>query len=107
MGTGTTGNRVIWPDVLIRPIRPSCSANHRFPSGPATMPAGEEGGQAKGSSSKNSVITPDSVILPTMPCPVSVNQRFPSWPAVIPVHQLLAVGVMKIVTMPVGVIRPM
>src|SRR5664279_3129894 len=41
---GAMGNSVTTPAVVMRPMRlPSTSVNHRFPSGPAHMFAGEAG----------------------------------------------------------------
>ena len=58
-----TGNSVIVPRVVIRPIllAPN-SVNHRFPSGPAAMRSGVLSAVGRG----NSVIVPAGVIRPIL-----------------------------------------
>src|SRR5437879_12732243 len=70
------------PDGVMRPILlPPYSANHRFPSGPATMPSGSAKAVAMG----NSVtVLPEGVIRAILPTPYSVNHTFPSGPAAMP-----------------------
>src|SRR2546426_7013076 len=82
-------NSVITPAVVILPILFAfSSSNHKFPSGPAVIPAGPGGPVGI----ENSVITPAVVIFPILFPPNSVNQRLPSGPAVIRVGKLAAVG---------------
>src|SRR5258707_13410636 len=75
-----TGNSVITPAVVIRPILlPTCSANHSAPSGPVVMPAGVPPAVGIG----NSVITPAVVMRPILLLKASVNHSAPSGPVVI------------------------
>ena len=62
-----TGNSVVAPVVVIRPIRlPDASVNQSAPSGPAAMPAGRLSGVGTG----NSVVAPVVVIRPIrLPAP--------------------------------------
>ncbi len=72
-----TLNCVIVPSGAIRPIASALrSVNHRFPSGPDTIPQ-----QRKAPGPLNSVIVPPGVTLPIAPLK-SVNHMFPSGPDV-------------------------
>src|SRR5690348_11080797 len=75
-----TGNSVIWPAGVIRPIAlvVPVSVNHRLPSGPAVSPRGKAPGFKP---PENSVIWPLGVIRPIAGSLASVNQIFPSGPA--------------------------
>src|SRR5207249_2283253 len=76
-----TGNSVIAPAVVMRPIwLPRRSLNQRLPSGPTVMPTSEL--LAVGTA--NSLTTPAVVIRPIWFPADSVNQRLPSGPAVMP-----------------------
>src|SRR5712692_9160045 len=91
---------VIAPVVVMRPTTLAVPTNHRFPSGPAVMPAGPvEMGRG------NWVVTPAVVILQMLlPLP-SLNQRLPSGPVVMPIG-CDAPGTGNSVITPAGVIRP-
>jgi hypothetical protein len=100
-----TGNSVMAPAVVVRPIARSVvlsSVNHIAPSGPAVI----EKGLLPFTSVGNSVIAPLVVILPIFPEPGSVNQRAPSGPAAIAFGWAVGVGIAKLVTEPAVVIRP-
>jgi hypothetical protein len=72
---------VIAPDVVIRPIAPLRSVNHRAPSGPAVMASAPPLGSGTG----NAVITPAVVMRPILLLvPSKVNHRAPSGPATMP-----------------------
>src|ERR1700693_1047371 len=79
-----TGNSVITPAVVIRPILfAEISVNQRFPSDPAAIPTGK----LPAVGMENSVISPAVVIRPILSSlddKKSANQRFPSGPAVMP-----------------------
>ncbi len=93
-GGGTTGklNSVTTPAVVIRPILPGTPVNQSAPSGPAAIavgwgvvlavPGGDPAGGGTSGRAKL-VTTPDGVMRPMRPAPVSVNQRFPSEPVAI------------------------
>src|ERR1035438_6827056 len=94
------GNSVIMPLVVMRPtLLPSCSTNHRAPSGPVTMPSGAAPAVGTG----YSVTAPPMVIRPILLPPNSVNHRAPSGPVVI---ELLGAATGYSVTEPEVVIRP-
>src|SRR5262249_31072080 len=77
------------PAVVTLPILlPLCSANQRFPSGPAAMPIG----QLPAVGILYSVKTPAVVTFPILFPLHSVNQRLPSAPEVMNTRPLLAVG---------------
>ena len=81
-----TAYSVFVPDVVIFPILPvPSSANHKFPSEPAVIPAG-----SLPAGSEYSVIVPDVVIFPILLVPRSVNHSALSFdgPAVIPYGSL-------------------
>src|SRR5581483_7845870 len=74
-----TGNSVIAPAVVMRPIFPSYpSVNHKAPSGPAAMP-----GPAYAVGLLYELNTPAVVIRPILSDP-SMNQSAPSAPTAIP-----------------------
>src|ERR1700686_2074189 len=74
----------------MRPILfPSASVNHKFPSTPVVIPAGNEFAVGTG----NSVMTPDGVIRPILFPRLSANQRLPSGPSVSEAGPAEAVGV--------------
>src|SRR5258706_3726463 len=76
-----TGNSVIAPDIVTRPIfPPSASVNQRFPSGPTVMNDGLLADVGIG----NVARTPSVVMRPILLSPGRVNHRLPSGPAAIP-----------------------
>src|SRR5258708_26538705 len=91
------------PAGVMRPMafEPPVSANHRLPSGPATIAPG-----LPPDGTGNSVMVPVGVMRPILRPSFSVNQTLPSGPLTIP-HGLLAiVGMAHSVNMPAGVTRP-
>src|SRR5438067_1668014 len=87
-----TGNSVMAPAVVIRPIRladAAVSVNQRAPSGPVVIPSGVLPGEGRG----NSVMAPAVVIRPMWLAASSANQRLPSGPGVISCGELAAVVV--------------
>ena len=106
------GNSVITPCGVMRAIagrKRVDSTNHRFPSGPVTMPRGSL--SARGM--VNSVSDPDGVSRPTRFAQNSVNHRLPSGPAVMlsgPVPKPWLAGTepaLSLVISPAGVTRRM
>jgi hypothetical protein len=98
-GFEETGNSVIDPFGVMRPIRSvAISMNHKLPSDPSVIPAGELLGVGSG----NSVITPAVVMGATALPLFSVNHRLPSGPAVVIDGGL---GDLNIVKLPDGVMR--
>src|SRR6516165_10680873 len=104
-----TGNMVMAPLVVMRPIWPAVfSVNHRLPSGPAVIPKGPLLAVGMG----NSVMVPLVVMRPIWPMFWSVNHRWPSGPAVIPTGPLFCVLLpcpeltLNSVMVPLVVMRP-
>src|SRR5207245_4982741 len=98
-----TGNSLITPVLVIRPIWPLVySANQRLPSGPTVIPIGP----LFGVGTSNSVIEPDGVMRPILLPFCSVNQRLPSGPALMLAGRLLAVGIVNSIIPPPVVMRP-
>src|SRR5437588_8250876 len=71
-----TGNSVMLPPVVMRPISPTDSVNQRLPSGPAVMPTGSLPAVGTG----NAVKAPPVVTRPMAFALNVVNQRLPSGP---------------------------
>src|SRR6266487_1014957 len=86
-----TGNSVIVPDGVIRPILlvKAFSVNQILPSGPAVM----EPGRLFRVGMTNSLIVPVAVIRPILFSQCSVNQRLSSGPSTIEIGPLFGVGV--------------
>ena len=83
-----------------RPIFPACcSVNHRFPSGPRTIPLGFAG-------TENSVTVPLLSMRPRADAADSVNQMLESEPTVSVAGLAGDVGMTNSVTVPAVVIRP-
>src|SRR5437588_192668 len=92
-----SGNSVIFPLVVIRPILFRLSSvNQRLPSGPAVIPWGE----LCPVGTENSVIWPVGVMRPTWFFFTCTNQRLPSGPRVIPSGRLLREGSRNSVILP-------
>src|SRR5882724_1914308 len=91
------------PSGVMRPmaLEPPVSANHRLPSGAATIAPG-----LPPDGTVNSVMVPAPVMRPILRPSFSVNQTLPSRPSTMPHALLLAVGMGHSVNMPVGVTRP-
>src|SRR6266536_1948648 len=93
------------PDGVMRPtLSFPALVNHRFPSGPATMWAGNA---TPAWLPSNMVISPEGVMRPRRLANV-VNHRFPSGPAVMEVGKLKSSPPLlpANVTSPAGVTRP-
>src|SRR5260370_10307092 len=84
-------------------FEPPVSANHRLPSGPATIAPG-----LPPDGTGNSVMVPVGVMRPILRPSFSVTQTLPSGlgPLAIPRGLLAIVGMAHSVNMPVGVTRP-
>ena len=83
-GVGT-GNSVIAPAGVMRPILPARSVNQRLPSGPTVMPSGVAFAVGIGNSATS---VPVVVTLPILLPLYSVNQRLPSGPTARPLMPL-------------------
>src|SRR5579863_5947839 len=91
------------PAGVMRPMAfdPPVSANHRLPSGPATIAPG-----LPPDGTGNSVMVPVGVMRPILRPSFSVNQTLPSGPFAIPHALLIGVGMAHSVNVPVGVTCP-
>src|SRR2546422_9944825 len=87
--------------MVILTIFPTCTVNHKLPSGPAVISTGPPP-----LGTEYSVIIPVVVILPILSVPYSANHRLPSGPVVIPFMLVPLVGSGYAVTAPAVVILP-